>query len=213
MKKAFTLLELIIIIVIVGILSSIILSRTKDDSLEQAALQLMSHIRYTQHLAMMDDKIDRKDSKWMQKRWQIIFCKQGNSNNKWAYTIFADTYGTSSGKPNKTEIAINPLNLNQRMTGGYNSAAELNVTHSTFIGMKTMNLGMTYGITNMSFSCNQRIVFDYSGRPMKTDISSNIQSYESNQLMDNNCTISLSNSNGTISLEVEKQTGYVKLLN
>ncbi|WP_300367295.1 prepilin-type N-terminal cleavage/methylation domain-containing protein, partial [Hydrogenimonas sp.] len=51
-KNAFTMLELIIVIVVVGILSAIMIPRFSDDKLREAADQIMSHIRYTQHLAM-----------------------------------------------------------------------------------------------------------------------------------------------------------------
>ena len=212
MKKAFTLLELIFVIIVIGILAVSILPRISDDSLERAALQVQSHIRYTQHLAIIDDKIEPNDSNWVKKRWQIIFGKQNNSDDEWAYTIFSDTYGTSSGKPNKSEIAINPVNHNQRMTGGYNSAQELNVSSPTFIGMKTMNLGKTYGITDIDFTCTQRIAFDYLGRPIKSDLSDNSQSYDTNDLITSNCNIVLKNSDDNITLVIYKQTGYSCIL-
>jgi len=211
MKKAFTLIELIFVIVVIGILAATIIPRTTDNLLQQAALQVQSHIRYTQHLAMMDDKFDSNDNHWFQKRWQIIFAKQANSDQEWAYTIFADTVGVSSGKPNKDEIAINPLNYNQRLTGGYNSAQELNISSSTFVGMKNMNLGKQYGVTDIEFSCNQRIVFDYLGRPIKSDLSNNTQAYEENDLFSNNCNIVLKNASESVTIGIDKRTGYTKL--
>ena len=213
MKKAFTLLELIFVIVVIGILAATIIPRTNDDSLARAATQLQSHIRYTQHLAMIDDKFDPADGIWYKKRWQIIFTKSANSDNKWAYTIFSDTSGKSKGKPNESEIAWNPLHNNQRMTGGYNSAQDLNITNDEkFIGMKNLNLGLRYGIRDMSFSCNQRISFDYLGRPIKSDLSSNYRSYDSNDLIRDYCDINLSNGRETATVRVYAETGYVQVI-
>ncbi|MFP4333742.1 MAG: Tfp pilus assembly protein FimT/FimU, partial [Campylobacterales bacterium] len=51
MRKAFTLLEIIFVIVILGILSGVAVFyfRTSDSELVQAKNQLINHIRYTQH--------------------------------------------------------------------------------------------------------------------------------------------------------------------
>ena len=50
MKHAFTMIELVFVIVIAGILSAMIASSFDGNNLRQAADQIVSHIRYTQHL-------------------------------------------------------------------------------------------------------------------------------------------------------------------
>ena len=57
MKKAFTMLELVVVIVVIGIIAVAALPRINDDHIAEAADQVMSHIRYTQHLAMQDSKL------------------------------------------------------------------------------------------------------------------------------------------------------------
>ena len=64
MKKAFTMLELVFVIVIVGILSYFVSSSFQRNPLREAADQVVSHIRYTQHLAMIDDKFDPNDARF-----------------------------------------------------------------------------------------------------------------------------------------------------
>jgi len=212
MKKAFTLLELVFVVVVVGILAAVIIPRTKTNPLQEAALQVQSHIRYAQHLAIMDDKFDPNDKSWFKKRWQIIFAKQKNTDEKWAYTIFADIAGKDSGKPNKDEIAVNPMNHTERMTGGYNSAQELNVSSPNFVGMKSMNLGESYGIKDITFTCNQRIAFDYLGRPIKSDLSKNNKAYDSNDLITSRCEITLKDADENITIAINKATGYTCIL-
>jgi prepilin-type N-terminal cleavage/methylation domain-containing protein len=211
MKKAFTLLELIFVIIVIGILAALILPQTKVNSLQDAALQVQSDIRYTQHLAMIDDKFNANDTNWYKKRWQIIFSKQDNSNDQWAYTIFSDTNGDSTGRPNEDEIAINPMNHKQRMTGGYNSVTHLDINDASFVGMKKMNLGMSYGITDINFSCTQRFSFDYLGRPIKSDLSSNSSPYDNNDLIYNDCNITLKNNTDSITIQISPETGYTKI--
>ena len=223
MKKAFTLLELLFVIIIIGILSAAIIPRSKSDSLREAAIQVVSHIRYTQHLAMVDDKYDVNDPLWYKGRWQIVF---GNTNpfadGKPAYTIFSDkpNYG---GDPVEAEIAKNPENSEQIMTGGYGNPSATNYTKTGFKGMKKLNLGHSYGVTSINFSnscdgktgSSMRIAFDYLGRPFQGDSKGLTAPYSSagdtvneNRLIKDNCAITLSDSEGNVTIIVTPETGY-----
>jgi prepilin-type N-terminal cleavage/methylation domain-containing protein len=218
MKKAFTMLELVFVIVVIGILASVIIPRTKTNPLQEAAIQVQSDIRYTQHLAFVDDKYKPSDANWYKGRWQIVF---GNTNmyanNKPAYTIFSDS-GAYSGDPKKSEIARNPQNNNQLMTGGYNNTAALDYNNPNFEGMQKMNLGESYGITQVKFSggCNigLRISFDYLGRPFTGDPSTMTGPYSAptQRLMSNDCNITLSNGSDNIIIQVKPETGYAKII-
>jgi type II secretory pathway pseudopilin PulG len=224
MKKSFTLFELIIIIIVVGILASAIIPRMQTNSLNQAAIQLLSDLRYTQHLAMIDDKYDKNDLNWYKKRWQLAFISSKAANGGPSYTIFSDTSGNSTGDANEIEIAINPLNKTQRMTGGHSGDKDLNINSSTFIGMKKLNLKYTYGITGikLSKSCkvygSKRIYFDYLGRPLKGKLGKangggNTSAYESNNLIERNCEITLEKKEDSISIRITPETGYSCILN
>ena len=95
MKKAFTMLELVFVIVIVGILAAVMIPRFDTNPVHEAKIQLVGHIRYAQHLAIVDDKFDANTT-WYKNVWQIAF--DGN-----AYSIVAD---------NNTSFAKDPLNGN-----------------------------------------------------------------------------------------------------
>ena len=93
MKKAFTMLELIMVIVIIGILAAVIMPRTGSNKTAEAAVKLISDIRYTQHLAMIDDKFDATDPNWYKNIWQIRF---GTVNS---YYIVSDNNLTLARDP------------------------------------------------------------------------------------------------------------------
>ena len=214
MKKAFTMIELIFVLVVIGILIAVILPSTRRNPLQEAAVQLQSHIRYTQHLALVDDKFDASDSNWYKKRWQIVFSKGAAANYQPAYTIFSDTAGSSTGNVNATEVARNPENSSQYMTGGYSGAIALDITKSNFNGMKRLNLGMKYGVTSVVLSggcSNSRIAFDHLGRPLQGDQSTMTGAYSAGtqRLITSDCNVTLSDGTSSITLTIRPETGYV----
>ena len=70
-KKAFTMLELVVVIVVVGILALAALPRLDRDQLGSAVDDIMAAVRRTQLLAMQDNTFDPTDPNWNTKRWRI----------------------------------------------------------------------------------------------------------------------------------------------
>ena len=225
MKKAFTMIELIFVIVVIGILAAVMIPSTRTNPLQEAAIQVLSHIRYTQHLALIDDKYDSNDTNWYKGRWQIEF---SNSNayadNKPGYTIFADQdYGSGyGGNAIEDEMAKNPENSNQVMTGGYGSTAAINYTNSGFKGMKKLNLGNSYGVASVEFSneCDGsngsalRISFDSLGRPFEGDSSGLTSPYTAatDRLIRDDCNIVLKDSaDHNVTITIRPETGYASI--
>ena len=119
MKKAFTMLELIFVLVVIGILAAVMMPNTKTNRLYEAAQQVVAHIRYTQHLAMIDDQYNSSDADWYKARWQIFFTRtDDNCDNKICY---------STGYPNSNSKARQKLDkLGYKFVGsikGYNMSA------------------------------------------------------------------------------------------
>ena len=222
-NQAFSMLELVFVIVVIGILAATIIPQTKTNPLQEAAIQVASHIKYTQHLAMMDDRYDanRTDKngkvKWYKERWQLVFTSSDFSGDAEAYTIFSDKIGNSTGDANELEIARNPENSAQIMTGGYSKTTAVNYTSSGFMGMKKLNIGKTYGVISVFLGggCNKswkRISFDHLGRPFQGDQSSmgtpyNISSTQ--RLIKKTCTVTLSDGSKNVVISIEPETGYV----
>ena len=102
MKKAFTMLELVFVIVVIGILSAIVIPNTRTNPVQEAAIDLVSKIRYTQHLAMTNDKYAA--GAWYKNRWQIVF--SGNT-----YSIVSDSNGTYAKDPQNVNEEIKDIEI------------------------------------------------------------------------------------------------------
>lgn len=224
MKKAFTMIELVFVLVVIGILAATIIPSTRTNPVQEAAIQLLSHIRYTQHLAIVDDTYDSNDNNWYKKRWQIVFINSSKANNRYAYTIYSDSTGGSTGDPNIDEIAHNPQNSSQLMTGGSSGGeAKLGYNHSDFPGMRKLNLGMSYGIEDVIFasecsvSGSKRIAFDYLGRPIKGKLggasgSGNSTAYEDDNLIQDDCDITITDGIESAIIRIKRETGYATII-
>ena len=220
MKKAFTLLELVFVIVVIGILAAVIIPNTRRDTLREAAIQLVSHIRYTQHLAMVDDKFDANDAKWFQGRWQIVF---ENATTEPKYSIFSDK-PTYTGNADLTEVAVDTLNRDKILSGG--GTALTSASAKAKLNSK-LNLNKTYSIvkvvlTNKDGSTNgckaqTRISFDHLGRPIAGPLDSSgavvrDEAYKNIRLLNKTCVITLTDANDkNISIELEPETGYTHI--
>ena len=224
MKKSFTLLEFIFVIVVMGIIMAVVMPNIRKNSLQEAAIQVISHIKYTQHLAMIDNKFDTSDANWYKKRWMIRFKKDlvytGTSvpnkkyYNVWAYSIFSDKSGDKN--PNLSEMAKNPLYTKQYLSGGYNNTLHVENT----LSMKELRLGSKYGITNIKFSVGCRsnvlyVYFDYLGRPFNSMNRSSAYEKASSgwhKLLTSPCHITLFQDKEMITIVIEPNTGYAHIL-
>lgn len=187
-RFAFTMIELVFVIIVIGILSALAIPRFDRNNLREAADQVVSHIRYTQHLAMQENKFNLNDSLWYKKRWQIRFvknlsytnatCGVKTYNDIWAYMIYTNESCTTPGcntNPNKSETAHNPLNSNELLSGGYNNdlCIDNSLNPNDMQSSVKMRLGESYGVKSIIFSggCRSNITyihFDNLGRPMNS---------------------------------------------
>ncbi len=220
MKKAFTMIELIFIIVVVGILAAVAVPQINRNSLVEAADQVAAHIRYTQQLAMNDNKFDPNDPDWFKKLWRIQFSytTAKGSAEGWTYTVYYDS--TMSGNPNgsvdlsdlsRVDFATDPQNPNKILSAGFqNQAMNRNAERIN----KKLNLTKTYDIRNITFAnCgaknNQTIVFDSYGRPMGQVADSDVP-YDRLFVGKNPCIITLTNGASEHALiTIQPETGYV----
>ena len=215
MKKAFTLLELVLVVVVIGILSVAIVPRLHNNSLRKAADQVVFHLKYTQHLAMMDNRFDpSRDSEWYKTRWQLLFSNCGGSKDTCAYSVFSDWMGHHSGNPDAEELAVNPQNHGQFLTGGMSGT--LMIKYDQKEATKSLNIGQKYQIKKVRVShCGnngKRIAFDYLGRPIMGNLKTMTSQYQSGRLLRQRCEMILMNQDDEeITILIEPETGYIHI--
>jgi Tfp pilus assembly protein FimT len=227
-KKAFTIIELIFIIILIGIMSAVATSYLRDDKLALATYQVLEHIRYTQHLAISEHKFDPKDAlynahtdkkgpygRWYYSRWQIWF--RTNSNHM-LYAIFSDrNRGGNFDYVPMLEAAKDPLTLKVM---AYRLSTEVGYQNNEEYNNENFDLTSKYGITNITtVNCNQeslnpskaRIVFDEKGRPyggISAINDSDAYSYRIKQ----QCVISMIHESGRrAEITVYPETGYAEI--
>ena len=227
MKKAFTLVELVFVVVVIGILAFALWPTKQPTQALEAARQIVAHIRYTQHLALNDDKFAThtdtdgtgnsiaKD--WYKRLWRITFsnltadkdCKIGG----WRYAVYQNIAGDLSdkGQPNGTiEAARNPAQAGKVLSACY-SGLSTNTSDE-------LNLSQTYKIENIDFSelaeggKIQGIIFDELGRAYpRGDFSQAYNNGKKFKLGGNNSygRITLSAKDGSVAkILVFAETGY-----
>ena len=118
-------IELIIVIIVAGILAAVMIPRLERDNLREAANQVVRHIQYTQHLAMMNDVYDATNTSWYQNRWTIDLCgtayavERANSSDTAVDTLTKrDINGTDNDLSDMgvTSVVVSPTAGNCRIT-------------------------------------------------------------------------------------------------
>lgn len=211
MKKAgFTMLELTMAIVVLGLLASLALPRLNRDIRQEAADSILSAIRYTQHMALMDNVSDPSDGRWQRSFWRIGF--EGCSDDGIFYAIGSDKDKEGDIDVNDQEAALDPAN-GLPMMGNNNQKCEMtlqnNISPNIFI---TKKFGISEGNIIYSGGCSnaaQHIAFDYMGRPHTGIKGSDIPDYAT--VMQTDCKLTFSfddNSFIPFSIIIENETGY-----
>lgn len=223
-RGGFSLIEVIFVLVILGIITTLAMQKSSDTSLYQARDQIISHMRYAQHLAMSDDKF-RGNSKlakqgndfnpssetkdWQKRFWQIQFHIDGSIIAP-SYSIYSDSARSATsknldGKPmNEGEIARDPLS--RLCLTGYNNT-NIPVTCKKNRD-KRLRLKEYYNISGLVITneCGNsgRFYFDYLGSPYCGTAPTKLN---------RQAQITLTRGGQSVAICVEPLTGYVHSCN
>ncbi|WP_462191620.1 pilus assembly FimT family protein [Campylobacter concisus] len=223
-KRAFTMIELIFVIVVVGILAAIMIPKLNRNASREAANQILTHIRYTQHLAMQDDKYENFVSdnpvRWFRMRWGVTFnntslqkCSIDKPGvNTWKYSVFFDK--SLNGNINsESEVANDIYKSGKLLSGGWSGIS----TDACKKINKELNLGKRFGITLVDFKdgCSgmQTIIFDEMGRPMRVaSTTSGGAKRPYDRLLKKDCSITITDKRGNqTTITIEKESGFASI--
>jgi len=209
-KSAFTMIELVFVIVVLGILASLAMGRMDRDLKQEASEQILSDIRLTQQLALRDNKHmpfdgTASDNIWQRAYWKIDF----DLTNDYRYYIASDI--DLNGVISKTESAIDS-------TDGkyiYNDLSTDTTMSQKVLLEKKFAINNIIGSTECPIKNNMiSISFDYLGRPY-SNIANNISANFSN-IMTSDCNLTFimstdEDNNGVddqFIITIEAETGH-----
>lgn len=208
--KAFTLLELVFVIVVLGILAALAIPRMDRDVRQEAADNILSAIRYTQHMALMDDVTDPRYNDWQQAFWTFGF--EACSDNGAFYYIASDK--DRAGDFDAGEEAVDPVN-GLSLMGQNGQPCESDISGQTGASPNifiTKKFGISDGNYVWSGGCSgtaNYIGFDHLGRPHRGYANSSSPDYSSILTSDCNLTLTFDSSNiPPLVITIEKQTGH-----
>jgi len=182
-RSGFTMLELVMVIIVMGIIASVAMPQMDRDTKQEGADIILSDIRLTQHMALMDYRQSFNDAKWQRSFWK--FSVEACASDTGLF-IGVGSDKDFEGDTDRKEAAIDSANgkpmfwSNQQECthGGDNT-----VSDEIFITKK-------YGIESIvgTGGCKdiQHIGFDHLGRPHVS--FSNSKSPDYSTRMNTTCT-------------------------
>jgi len=217
-KRAFTMIELVMAIVVLGTVAALAMPRMDRDNRQEAKDAIISAIQYTQHLALSDNVTDPKNTKWQRKFWR--FGKQGCSDNGIFFYIASDK--DAGGGISQPEAAMNPKD-GQWFNGVNTAPCEGDLSGQVFTdgtrASKSIFLTKRFGIiendATMFAGCGGQakgkyVGFDYLGRPHIGFANSNTADYST--ILRTDCTLIfkfIDTSIPDLNITIAAETGFI----
>jgi len=211
-KNAFSMIELIMVIVVMGILASLAIPRMDRDLRQEAIDSITSDIMLAQRMALSDHRHSASDPEWQKTYWQWQYKNKAACSEGVMYSVFSDT---NKNNVDDDESAIDSYNQKYlSMPNSYCTGGTISTDHS-----ERVLLTKKFGISSItpSASCNAapQIAFDELGRPHVGINGSTTPDFRS--LMTTDCTLTFEFDNGLIddtddfNITIEAITGRISL--
>ena len=213
-QKAFTMLELIFVIMVVGILVSLAMPRMDRDTKQEAANSILSDINHARHMALVD-YVRTDNGHWQKAYWQVRFEKCENRD----YFIVVGSDKGYNGDIGAHESAIDPAN-GLLLWSDWNDYS-CNKMETDPALSKRIALTKNYGIKTITGSgaCANpnnsvpHVGFDHLGR---TFVNFGIAANSNPIFMGyqiNNCVFTFTlEDDETFKIDIEPDTGYAKIV-
>lgn len=205
-KKAFFLIELIFVVLLISFFSYILLPKKNEPEFSTAIERLVIYLNQTKLQALIDNKYNSSNPLWHKRRWTLKFLNCRDSVGGIYYSIYSDI--NMKGHGNAQESLKDPLTKKNIYSS--NSCQE-NSSNSEFV-----LLTKKFGIESINISCNDtsslgQISFGNDGN-VYTRLS-NIDNDSYSYLLKNDCFIEFkSKNNQTKIIKIHAKTGFVEKL-
>jgi len=203
MKKSFTLLELILMIVLLGFLYTSFIPKVKVSKIDDLTNRLVLYLKQTRYQSLINDKFSNSDNLWHKKRWTLKFFRCRETIGGIYYVIYSDK--NASGHPGIDDSLKDSLTLKNIYST--NSCTE-NIKNSKYV-----LISQNFNIRTVNISCNEtsslgQLSFGSDGK-IYSKLSANENDFISYEII-NNCKIELSDIfNEKRTIQLESKTGYV----
>ena len=203
MKKAFSILELILILSLLGFLYTAFIPKTGISRIDELTNRLVLYLKQTRYQALINDKFDDTNNLWHKKRWTLKFFRCRKDVGGIYYSIYSDN--NTSGHPSIEDTLKDSLTLKNIYSTNY---CKENINNSKYV-----LISQNFNIKSVNISCNEtsslgQLTFGNNGRIYSklSNIPNDSVSYE----ISNNCKIELIDKfNEKRSIHLESKTGYI----
>ena len=203
MKKAFSLLEVLLIILLLGFLYTAFIPKTQVNKIDEVANRLVLYLKQTRYKALINDKFDLNDEYWHKKRWTLKFFNCRKNVGGIYYSIYSDK--NTSGHPSIEDSLKDSLNLKNIYSTNYckenkNNSKYVLITKNFNIDSVRVSCNKTNSLGQLSFGSDGKIYSKLSNIPNDNS------SYE----IMNKCKIKLIHTSGEErTIILESKTGYI----
>ena len=203
MKKAFSLLEVILMILLLGFLYTAFIPKTQINRIDELTNRLVLYLKQTRYQSLVNDKYNANDEFWHKQRWTLKFFRCRESVGGIYYSIYSDK--NESGHPSIEDSLKDSLSLKNIYSTNY---CKENINNSKYV-LITKN----FNIKEVIVSCNEtsslgQLSFGSDGKIYSklSNLPNDDKSYE----IKNRCRIRLIDSIGEErSIILENTTGYI----
>jgi len=206
MKKSFSLLEIIFVLIIITIISSMAFQNKNISKIKLAKEQLILHLKYMRYISMIDNKYNHNDNLWYRKAWNMKFLNCSKNIGGIYYVIYENVINTNHWAISKSETLKDPLTSNYIYS--YQCKKDELYDKSKFV-----LLSQYYGIKKINISCNEssslgQILFLNNGSAY-TKFNNNYNDMNKYKIQ-NNCKITLLDGyNQKEYINIEANTGFI----
>ncbi len=198
-RRAFTMLELVFVIVVLGILAVAIIPQMDRDNIGEAAYQVARHVRLAQHYALVEDRFENTTpaNDWRKTMWRIAF-RDGE-----CYSVYADRDG-SGGIPAESERAVDPMTKEWVWSNTSCSDSVDGANEEVLLWKK-------YGVSGVTVCGGglKNIAFDNMGRPGRISGGANGTMI----FLNADCDIGITTNDGnSATVRVHQDTGFVEVI-